>query len=77
MIFYHRTSNYKNIIFKVIPITIISLFFGLRLTDILFEYFLKKKFVDKLLENEKDSPNYNNNRKLLYNQLNYYILNSE
>ena len=77
IMYYYRKRYYRNIFIKVIPITIVGLVFLKNAMENYFEYIVKKNFVEKILENEKDSVNYKNRRKLLLNQLNYYLKKSD
>jgi hypothetical protein len=70
---YFKTGYPMKVVTRGIPFILLNLFSFNKCLEFTFEKLLRNKFVEKLLENEKSNPDYKAQRKLLLNQLNYYI----
>jgi hypothetical protein len=70
---YFRTGYPIKVITYGVPFTLLNLFTFNKTLEFVFERLLKNKFVEKILEKEKNEPDYANHKKLTLNQLNYYI----
>jgi hypothetical protein len=70
--FYANTGRYRNIFLHIIPFGLLNLIIFNKSLEFCFDYVVKKKFVEKILEFAKNEPEFENRKKLMINQLTYY-----